>query len=298
MAYSDALVSQLTLLDYWRHNTEESQFIYERLNGLNQSPLMPMSARYLQQHITDIFSQADTYYISEEIADVLVGGFNTLPSTPLGEVRPISLYGWAFFQRPIVCPFPTQFDDLWEIKGLAWGPVGRDSAGGLNLGIFVRSPRSSHLPCSGMTSWPWESGWDRPWGTTEEVGVLAPWTADRELTDWIRKLAFSFFAFIRQECVSIQTTPASRPIRRHLPKAYTAEPVIKIIQLRRRSPATTSGTAEQRDYSCRWLVRGHWRNQFYPRSKSHRPRFIPAYVKGPDDKPLKPTKSSIFAVVR
>jgi hypothetical protein len=67
--------------------------------------------------------------------------------------------------------------------------------------------------------------------------------------------------------VSIQTEQASRSIRRHLPKAYSAEPVIKIIQLRRRSPATTSGTAEQRDYSYRWLVRGHWRNQFYPSSK-------------------------------
>ena len=289
MTYSDALVSQLTLLDYWRHNTEESQSIYERLGRR----LTPISARSLQQHITDIFSRADTYYISEEIADVLVGGFDTLPNTPLGEVRPNSLYGWAFFQRPIVCPFPTPFDTMWEIKGLAWGPVGRDSVGGLNLGIFVRSPQSSHLPCSGMMSWPWESGWDRIREEKAQAGV-----ADRELMVWLRKLVFSFFAFIRQECVSIQTTPASRPIRRHLPKAYTAEPVIKIIQLRRRSPATNGGESQSRGYSCRWLVRGHWRNQFYPSSQSHRPRFIPAYVKGPDDKPLKPTKSSIFAVVR
>ena len=289
MTYSDALVSQLTLLDYWRHNTEESQSIYERLGRR----LTPFSARSLQQHITDIFSRADTYYISEEIADVLVGGFDTLPNTPLGEVRPHSLYGWAFFQRPIVCPFPTPFDTMWEIKGLAWGPVGRDSVGGLNLGIFVRSPQSSHLPCSGMMSWPWESGWDRIREEKAQAGV-----ADRELMVWLHKLVFSFFAFIRQECVSIQTAPASRPIRRHLPKAYTAEPVIKIIQLRRRSPATNGGESQSRDYSCRWLVRGHWRNQFYPSSQSHRPRFIPAYVKGPDDKPLKSTKSSIFAVVR
>ena len=291
MAYSDALVSQLYLLDYWRHNTEESQFICERLNGLrfNETTLMPISARNLQQSIIAIFRQADTYYISEEIADVLVGGFETLPRTPLGEVRPNSLYGWAFFQRPIACPFPTPFGQKWEVNGLAWGPFGRDS-GGLNLGVFVRSPQSSHLPCSGMISWPWESGWGR---TGEEETQ-----AGRGLTDWVRKLAFSFFAFIRQECVSIQAAPASRPIRRHLPQGYIAEPVIKIIQLRRRSPATNGGKSQSRDYSYRWLVRGHWRNQFYPRSQSHRPRFIPAYVKGPDDKPLKPTQSPIFAVVR
>jgi len=293
MNYSDALVSQLSLLDYWRHNTEESEFIYKRLDGLlHDRRLMPRSARLLQQNMVSIFSQADTYYISEEIADVLVAGFDTLPNTPLGEVRPNSLYGWAFFQRPMVCPFPTRGNVTWTIQALAWGPFGWDSDEGLNLGIFVRNPWSSHLPCSGMTSWDWESGWDRD-GWIVDAGV-----ADRELTDWTRKLAFSFFAFIRQECVSIQHQSVSRPIRRHLPPSYTAEPVIKIIQLRRRSPATNGLEPQSRDYSCRWLVRGHWRNQFYPSSKSHRPRFIPAYVKGPDDKPLKSTKSSIFAVVR
>jgi len=260
MNYSDALISQLTLLDYWQHDSEESEFIYKRLDGLLESRrLMPISARSIQQNITYIFSQADTYYISEEITDVLVGGFDTLPRCPLDEVRPISLYGWAFSQRPIVCPFPTPFDQKWEVQGLAWGPFGRNSDEGINLSIFVRSPGSSHLACSGMTSWDWETGWDRHRGATGEAGV-----ADRELTIWTRQLAFSFFAFIRQECVSIQTEQTSRSIRRHLPKAYSAEPVIKVIQLRRRSPATTSGTAEQRDYSCRWLVRGHWRNQFYP----------------------------------
>ena len=295
MSYSDALVSQLYLLDYWRHNTEESEFIYEGLKGFVMSP------RSLQQNMANIFSQADTYYISEEIADVLLGGFDTLPNNPLGEVRPSSAYGWAFFQQAIVCPFPTPitvktlrtYNVGWAVQALAWGPFGSGDDEGLNLGVFVRSPGSSHLACSGMTTWSWESGWDRHWGYTGETG-----TADRELAEWISKLAFSFFAFIRQECVSIQKQSASRPIRRHLPKGFSAEPVIKIIQLRRRSPATNGLESQSRDYSCRWLVRGHWRNQFYPRSNSHRPRFIPAYVKGPDDKPFKSTKSSIFAVVR
>ena len=139
----------------------------------------------------------------------------------------------------------------------------------------------------------WIDGWDH-WDSDN-----APDLVSHNLSDWISKLAFSFFAFIRQECVSIQNQSASRPIRRHLPPSYSAEPVIKIIQLRRRSPATNGLEPQSRDYSCRWLVRGHWRNQFYPSSKSHRPRFIPAYVKGPDDKPLKqPAKVSLFAVVR
>ena len=44
------------------------------------------------------------------------------------------------------------------------------------------------------------------------------------------------------------------------------------------------------DWSCRWLVRGHWRNQFYPASDDHRTIWIEPHVKGPDDKPMKSSK--------
>jgi hypothetical protein len=289
MSYSDALMSQLHLLDYWQHNPEESKFICKQLGD----SFLP--ARALQQMMVNMLSQADTYYVSEEIADVLVGGFDTLPDTPLGDMRPSSPYGWVYFERPVLCPFPGPAGKPWKIKAVMWGP---HSDEGLNICIFV-APTVGALQCSGMTKAIWSSSWDREWIAPHGAVWNRSGYADRELTNWIGKLVFSFFAFIRQECVSIQTTQASRPIRRHAPRAYTAEPVIRIIQLRRRGPAINGGETQSRDYSCRWLVRGHWRNQFYPSSKSHRPRFIPAYVKGPDDKPLKqPAKVSLFAVVR
>ena len=293
MTYSNALISQLFMLDRWQHDASESRHISQH------SVVAVAPPKILQENFVRIFSHADTYYISEEIADVLVDSFDTLPDSPLGDVRPNSPYGWALFERPVICPFPTSDAQKWHVQALAWGPLpkGYEHADDtLNICLFVHDqyhPRPLwDMPCISMTVWPWEEGWDH-WEFDDDPDLVS-----HELSDWISKLCFSFFAFIRQECVSIQTTPASRPIRRHLPKAYTAEPVIQIIQLRRRSPATNGGESQSRGYSCRWLVRGHWRNQFYPSSQSHRPRFIPAYVKGPDDKPLKPTKSSIFAVVR
>ncbi len=41
-----------------------------------------------------------------------------------------------------------------------------------------------------------------------------------------------------------------------------------------------------REFSHRWLVRGHVREQWYPSEKKHHAIFIPPYVKGPDGKPL------------
>ena len=72
---------------------------------------------------------------------------------------------------------------------------------------------------------------------------------------------------------------------------------LRVIQLRRaeRSSPTGEGTHE---YSCQWLVSGHWRQQFYPSTKEHRPVWIDPYVKGPDDKPFKVPRETVFRVVR
>ena len=52
------------------------------------------------------------------------------------------------------------------------------------------------------------------------------------------------------------------------------------------------------DWQWRWSVAGHWRDQWYPADGVHRPKFIESYVKGPDDKPLKPASSKIFVAER
>jgi hypothetical protein len=69
----------------------------------------------------------------------------------------------------------------------------------------------------------------------------------------------------------------------------------------RRSEASTgvsSVDAVARDYSCQWLVGGHWRQQYYPSTNEHRPIWIEPYVKGPEDKPFRAPAETVFAVAR
>ncbi len=75
---------------------------------------------------------------------------------------------------------------------------------------------------------------------------------------------------------------------------------IEIVYIRRREqhPTLQDGTPNPVDWSCQWLVKGHWRNQYHPGDKSHKPTFIQSYVKGPEDKPFKVPAQSIHAVVR
>jgi hypothetical protein len=52
------------------------------------------------------------------------------------------------------------------------------------------------------------------------------------------------------------------------------------------------------DWQHQWIVRGHWRKQWYPGKQKHSPVFVEPYVKGPDDKPLKPPRESVYLVKR
>lgn len=44
--------------------------------------------------------------------------------------------------------------------------------------------------------------------------------------------------------------------------------------------------AKGREYRCRWVVRGHWRQQWYAATQEHRPVYIASYLKGPEGAPL------------
>lgn len=51
-------------------------------------------------------------------------------------------------------------------------------------------------------------------------------------------------------------------------------------------PRRCAGRGATREYRHRWIVRGHWRNQYYPSRNDHRPIWIDPHLAGPEDKPL------------
>jgi hypothetical protein len=79
-------------------------------------------------------------------------------------------------------------------------------------------------------------------------------------------------------------------------------PAVRVIELRRREHDNRehdeSSGSDGPAWQYQWIVSGHWRRQYYPSSKAHKPRYIAPYVKGPADKPLKAPGGDIFAVTR
>jgi hypothetical protein len=119
--------------------------------------------------------------------------------------------------------------------------------------------------------------------------------------------AVQTFRFVLAACVWLRQrilTLGLGHIERHRRKQLAREhqqPMpsdVKVIQLRRleSSPQARTGDAEPVDWSCRWIVNGHWRNQ--PYKGDRKLIYIMPFVKGPEDKPLRVPTHTVYQVDR
>jgi len=89
--------------------------------------------------------------------------------------------------------------------------------------------------------------------------------------------------------VSKRQEADSRADRRAMRKLGLPPEEITVVELRRREidhDSDDEAGAASVDWTHRWLVDGHWRNQWLPSRSTHRLQWISGYVKGPADKPL------------
>lgn len=113
-----------------------------------------------------------------------------------------------------------------------------------------------------------------------------PATVGEEEAHGCRWLLAAWHMMLRPLAV-VERPPVERHARKRAVRAQL-EPSVSVITLRHQSVKTV-GPARKVDWQARWLVRGFWRQQWYPSIKEHRAVWIDAYVKGPEDRPLRIT---------
>ncbi|MFD5882600.1 hypothetical protein [Streptomyces yangpuensis] len=93
-----------------------------------------------------------------------------------------------------------------------------------------------------------------------------------------------------QTLATSERVPADRASRRRIQRLdRTHGTEVRLIRLRRARTERGSTPAEEpgtREYQNRWVVRGHWKNQWYPSRDAHRPIWISPYIAGPEGAPL------------
>jgi hypothetical protein len=89
---------------------------------------------------------------------------------------------------------------------------------------------------------------------------------------------------------------SERRRRRHI----TTPSDVRIVRLRRVEREDREGAGEEhaREYHWRWIVRSHWRKQWYPAKKEHHSIPVAAHLKGPPEAPLKQPSKLVFEVRR
>lgn len=93
------------------------------------------------------------------------------------------------------------------------------------------------------------------------------------------------WTLMQQPLVDIATPTVPRSERKRLDRRGESSDGIRVVQLRRARSDGKPGGADS-PYHHQWLVRGHWRQQWYSSRNVHRPVWVAPHVKGPEGAPM------------
>lgn len=254
-------------------------------------------------------NQSPLYAVEEEVAALIQVGAESMPEQKLLQSDLPSRSGMLLLPRPVGVLDKNL--NVYPISGVFWLPAVGESVdrGERNPGIMTVHFTTNNDLARDDYEWPKVHPdfppltilhiMFLPFGTemVTETGT-AP-EADASIRRFIKHLQ-SFWAFVQQKVVEVETTQMPRPIRKRAEKQDRKVSELKVVRLRRLAresvkPAPEGG--KEIHWSHRWVVRGHWRNQFYASLNDHRAVWIYPFIKGPTEKPLRMRKT-IFDVRR
>lgn len=149
---------------------------------------------------------------------------------------------------------------------------------------------------------PWVFGQPYFDGTANDEAAVAAGVLNPQALHGAKSIAQFVGALFRLATQTIAVRTEMKPSRAYRKRAAKLLPEgsITVITLRRHRdvsyPGEPSGDAP--DWQFRWLVSGHWRNQWFPSLGIHRQVWISPYVKGPEDRPLNIRVHRVFKLVR
>lgn len=256
--------------------------------------------------------RADAYWWSSDIIDAVRQSAPTLPGdTKLVFMRfESAACGWWWFESPIMHSVATSAPChglLWHLQSLDDGKrhlavttygyadgvlCAQDTAyfdEGQELAVLERdADRSSSLIDVAHRE-----------GTPDGLAVAIR-DGKPNMAAWIVRLFIAGALWIEQTIVVPHREQADRHSRKRILRDFPGSVTdVHVVRLRRTErQGADYAPMSDREYTCRWLVRGHWRQQYYPSRGERSPIWIMPYIKGPDDMPIKTPSATVFACNR
>lgn len=293
----------------WRKQTGSTMFP-ERVLVQTGAP----DGKAFAGDLIEILHRVDPYYVSPEVSRLIDAAQADMPDQALLAADLPSEFGFATFSEPI--PLKDAAGDLVPIKAIQWAPSkirregeasGKPSGFGLmicfytepdwNAEAFQGHGRSGNRPPLILVHW---TSW--VFGETIAEAIFKPSQEEAyghaaDSARLLRRWCAAFWHFCRQPIVVATKDTAERHVRKRMERDdWRIVPDITVITLRhvRQKP---EGDPEPAHYDHRFLVRGHWRNQWVPSLGAHRLTWIAPFIKGPDDAPFVP-KKRVYRVAR
>ena len=248
-------------------------------------------------------THTDLMYVTAEIAEGFgIAAAKVPPAWFLEREQTLPKRGFAWLGHPWK---HTATDFVW--RGISWLPFRRarvDDEGAYLIDIpsgeeeglvfcFWAELEKTLLP---VTQIQWRYG-----QRMDEAYAEAHATLLNEAAGYAKMaLAALLFEFCAQRIVKQESKQPPRHVRRRHGLGAQPRP-ITVIVLRHLEHDKRSLDHNQHEtdiqWTCRWIVGGHWRDQWYPSRGRHRPKWIAPYIKGPEDRPLV-GRDRVFRVAR
>lgn len=237
-----------------------------------RDPLVEQGAFLMQaMMVHGIAARAPLYLWRPDLAVASLEAAESLPvPVTINETLLPTLSGFYVFEQPVQVEWRRD-----RVRGCGWY-VDDERLGVMLATLFTAHGELMQPDCSGTVRLnidvdDWNVGApNTAWLETGPSGDEPQDTAQR-LKHFLRFLVSSWL-WVSQKIIVPTDTPASSRVREQAARSEV-DPGLRVIQLRRRERSTT-GSEGIHEYSCQWLVSGHWRQQFYPSTKEHRPLWI------------------------
>jgi hypothetical protein len=255
---------------------------------------------YAQSLITGTMTtvtSGDPVWVSEEVVDLIEVAEQTFRPEATFVDDPFVPGAFCLLERPMV--HVDARGKRMAFRALSWGAA--NSPDGKELGLLVAMWAHADDEDDYFREFAETNGGRLTIGGSElsllHMGLI-PWGSERVLqeetqADLVRTLQV-LWRLAKQEIALPRQERASRASWRRA-SDWRSIKEVTVMTLRRSRPKHSEGDGEGVEWSHRWLVRGHWRNQPYKIDGRmvHRQIWIAPFVKGPEDRPFVPKQRAI-----
>lgn len=261
-------------------------------------PLGPGERERLWQTAVTTWRDAELFFVTGAMSEVAKAAARTMPEFTIQPQDLPAEQGVIYFDSPIGENSDGQRSAgiiacAWTINELTYEEYGTrtgvfftfhtsraDAVQTTNAALAGEEISESRYRDAGMAPLPHD---DDAWVMFGDDIPKPDTLTSQEL--WARTVTCAWI-LMQQPIATVSVERADRASRRRLAKQSEKDSPIRVIALRHAKSQHVSRDESEREYHHQWVVRGHWRQQWYPSEERNKPRWIAPHVKGPEGAPL------------